>query len=77
MDPRATMAKETEILGMSLFNSTEEQMKEAQVGLYQQMVAGRLTPEIAMELPLAEAPEAHRRILASGNCGKIILVPRS
>jgi len=76
IDPRATMAKETEILGMSLFNSSEEEMKEAQVGLYQQMNAGRLAPEIAMTLPLRDAPQAHRRILESGNCGKIILLPR-
>lgn len=76
IDPRATMAKETEILGMSLFNSTEEEMKEAQVGLYRQMNAGRLIPEIAMTLPLIDAPQAHRRILESGNCGKIILLPR-
>jgi NADPH:quinone reductase len=76
IDPRATMAKETEILGMSLFNSTEEEMKEAQVGLYQQMNAGRLVPEIAMTLPLTDAAQAHRRILESGNCGKIILLPR-
>ncbi len=75
IDPRATMAKETEILGMSLFNSSEDEMKEAQVGLYQQMNAGRLVPEIAMELPLQDAPLAHRRILESGNCGKIILLP--
>lgn len=77
IDPRATMAKETEILGMSLFNSSEEQMNEAQVGLYQQMTAGRLVPEIAMELPLSEAPKSHLRILESGNCGKIILNPLS
>ncbi|MFN2355037.1 MAG: NADPH:quinone reductase [Desulfopila sp.] len=75
IDPRATMAKETEILGMSLFNSTEEEMKEAQVGLYQQMNMSRLTPQIALELPLEEAPEAHRRILEGGNCGKILLIP--
>jgi NADPH:quinone reductase len=75
IDPRATMAKETEILGMSLFNSSEEQMNEAQVGLYRQMTAGRLVPEIAMTLPLVDAPLAHRRILESGNCGKIILLP--
>lgn len=74
IDPRATMAKETEILGMSLFNSTEEEMNEAQVGLYQQMNAGRLVPEIAMTLSLVDAPQAHRRILKSGNCGKIILL---
>lgn len=75
IDPRATMAKETEILGMSLFNSTEEEMKEAQMGLYQQMNASRLTPEIALQLPLEKAPEAHHRILESGNCGKILLIP--
>lgn len=75
IDPRATMAKETEILGMSLFNITEEQMKEAQVSLYQEMTSGRLVPEIAMELPLQEAFVAHHRILESGNCGKIILRP--
>jgi NADPH2:quinone reductase len=75
IDPRATMAKETEILGMSLFNSSEEEMKEAQVGLYQQMNTSRLIPEIALELPLEKAAEAHRRILESGNCGKILLIP--
>ncbi len=75
IDPRMTMAKETEILGMSLFNSSEEEMKEAQVGLYQEMVAGRLTSEIALELPLSDAAEAHKRVLESGNCGKILLLP--
>lgn len=75
IDPRATMAKETEILGMSLFNSTDEQMKEAQVGLYQQMSAGRLVPEVAGMMSLGDAAEAHRRVLESGNCGKIILLP--
>ncbi len=75
IDPRTTMAKENEILGMSLFNSSEEEMKEAQVGLYQEMVAARLTPEIAMELPLEDAAIAHIRVLQSGNCGKIVLLP--
>ncbi len=75
IDPRATMAKETEILGMSLFNSSEAEMKEAQVGLYQLMSEGRLVPEIAVKMGLEEAPRAHRMILETGNCGKILLVP--
>lgn len=75
IDPRATMAKETEVLGMSLFNSSEEEMKEAQVGLYQHMVAGLLVPEVAMKLDLKEVAQAHIRILESGNCGKILLIP--
>jgi NADPH2:quinone reductase len=75
IDPRMTMAKETDILGMSLFNCTEEEMKEAQVGLYQLMDSGRLVPQIAQQLALEKASEAHWRILGSGNCGKIILIP--
>ncbi len=75
IDPRSTMAKETEILGMSLFNSSDNEMKAAHVGLYHEMITGRLLPEIALELPLKDAPEAHRRVLQSGNCGKILLIP--
>lgn len=75
IDPRMTMAKEIEILGMSLFNSNEEQMRDAQVGLYQEMVAGRLVPEFALELPLEDAARAHKKVLQSGNCGKILLIP--
>jgi len=75
IDPRATMAKETEILGMSLFNGSEVEMKEAQVGLYQLMSEGRLVPEISVKMELDQAPQAHRMILENGNCGKILLVP--
>ena len=69
------MAKETEILGMSLFNSNEEEMNEAQIGIYTEMASGRLVPEVAMELQLIDAPLAHRRVLESGICGKIVLLP--
>lgn len=75
IDPRATMAKETEIMGMSLFNSSDEEMNEAQMGLYTEMAAGRLVPEISRDYPLERADEAHKQVLKSGNCGKIILLP--
>lgn len=75
IDPRATMAKELEVLGMSLFNSNVDEMREAQVGLYQRMASGGLVPAIADEIPLEDAAKAHIRILESGNCGKIILLP--
>lgn len=75
IDPRSTMAKETEILGMSLFNSSEEEMNAAHVALYHEMVSKRLVPQTALELPLGDAAEAHRRVLESGNCGKILLIP--
>lgn len=37
--------------------------------------AGAITPRIDASYSFAEAAEAHRRILAHGNTGKIILVP--
>jgi synaptic vesicle membrane protein VAT-1 len=37
--------------------------------------AGKVTPHIDASFPFAEAARAHRRILAHGNTGKIVLVP--
>ncbi len=36
---------------------------------------GTLKPVVGRELPLSAAAEAHRRIMESGACGKIVLVP--
>lgn len=41
--------------------------------LMELLAAGRLTVRIALELPLAEAAEAHRRLEAGGIAGKIVL----
>jgi NADPH:quinone reductase len=37
--------------------------------------SGTLVPVVGEELPLREAPAAHRRILESGARGKLVLVP--
>jgi NADPH:quinone reductase-like Zn-dependent oxidoreductase len=37
--------------------------------------AGAVTPRLDRTFPLAQAADAHRRILSHGNTGKIILVP--
>jgi synaptic vesicle membrane protein VAT-1 len=37
--------------------------------------AGKVTPRIDASYPFAEAAQAHRRILAHGNTGKIVLLP--
>ena len=37
--------------------------------------AGTITPRIDGTFPFDQAAEAHRRILAHGNTGKIILIP--
>jgi synaptic vesicle membrane protein VAT-1 len=37
--------------------------------------AGEITPRLDATYPFAEAAQAHRRILAHGNTGKIVLIP--
>ena len=36
---------------------------------------GTLGPVVGQELPLAEAPRAHRAVLGPGAYGKIVLIP--
>lgn len=75
IDPRATMGKETDIRGLSLFNCTAEEMKTTYEALGLALENGSLAPIISREMPLAEASEAHRLVLQNGNCGKIVLIP--
>ncbi len=75
IDPRATMGKETEIRGMSLFNCSAEEMTTAQSGLYDAMETGKYKPVISQTMVLAKASFAHRQVLEPGNCGKILLLP--
>lgn len=75
IDPRATMGKETDIRGLAIANATADELRDTHRALAKAMESGALKPVIAMTLPLSEAAEAHRRVLESGNCGKIVLVP--
>ena len=75
IDPRATMGKETDIRGMSLFNATIEEADETHAALIGAMKVGSFKPVIAAELPLSDAPQSHEQVMKSGNCGNIVLVP--
>lgn len=75
IDPRMTMGKETDIRGMSLFNATEMETKQIHAALKGALEGGSYTPVIAEKLPLSEAARSHRKVLESGNCGKIVLTP--
>jgi NADPH:quinone reductase len=74
-DPRATMGKETDIRGMSLFNATPAEVAQIHAALIGAMKAGFYKPLVSAEYPLAQAPEAHQQVLKSGNCGNIVLIP--
>ncbi|WP_433305105.1 NADP-dependent oxidoreductase [Actinoplanes sp. CA-030573] len=47
--------------------------RELLAGLVEQVAAGRLRTRVAATMPLTEAAEAHRRVLAGGLRGKLVL----
>jgi len=75
IDPRATMGKETDIRGLSLFNSSPEETKQTFSALRDAMGKGVLKPVIGHKMQLSEAAKAHDMVMKDGNCGKIILIP--
>jgi NADPH2:quinone reductase len=74
-NPRLTMAKEASILGTMLWNIPRDARERLFARVDAGLAAGYLRPMVGRELPLAEAPEAHRAVLAPGSAGKIVLVP--
>jgi len=75
IDPRLTMVKNSSILGMSLANAAEGETARLHAAIGAGLVNGTLTPIIAQEIPLADAPRAHEAIMTPGARGKIVLVP--
>ncbi len=75
INPRSAMSRDANILGMTLFNATEQDLK----GIHAALVAGlanrSLRPVVGQSLPLADAARAHHAVMESGAYGKIVLVP--
>ena len=75
IDPRDVMARESEIRGVTLFQTPAAQIEEIHQRLRGAIERGELRPVIAAELPLESAAEAHERILASPHAGNLVLIP--
>lgn len=73
IDPRQTMGKELAILGTTLWSTTPEEYTRIHAGLVAALDSGVLRPIVGRELPLSEAAEAHRAILADKAVGKLVL----
>jgi len=73
--PRDLMTRRASILAFTLWGITEAEEKEIHAGLMAGLENGTLKPVVGKELPLAEAPRAHKEILEPGAYGKIVLVP--
>lgn len=75
VDPRKTMAKDSDVRGMSLANASREELATIHAGIVEGLEKGTLNPVIGRELPLGEAAKANELVMQPGARGKIALVP--
>ena len=73
--PRLTMRGNLDVLGMSLNNSTAEELLEAWRGIHAGIGSGHVKPVVGEIMRLDQAAAAHERILAPGAIGKLVLIP--
>ena len=75
IDARNTMTRDAAILGMSLWNASPEDVTSIHSALVAGLENGTLRPVIGQEIPLSEAPRAHKAVMEPGAYGKIVLIP--
>jgi len=75
IDPRDTIGRDASIVGMSLFNTPDADMKAIHAALGAALENGTLHPVIGRELPLSAAAESHAAVMSPGAKGKIVLIP--
>jgi NADPH2:quinone reductase len=75
IDPRKAMAKESEILGMMLYNASEKEQASMHAAFFEGLSNGTLRPVVSRELPLSDAAAAHHAVMEASTFGKIVLVP--
>jgi NADPH:quinone reductase len=75
IEPREMMARESDVLGLMLFNATPAQHRAMYNALTAALEAGTFRPVIGLELPLAQAAKAHREVTGGEQFGKIVMIP--
>jgi NADPH:quinone reductase len=76
IDARQAMGRDAAILGMTLFNATDQDLASIHAALLAGLDNGTLNPVVAREMALADAARAHEAVMEPGARGKIVLVPR-
>ena len=74
-NPRLIMEKDATVLGMLLFNASNEKLEEIHSKIYKGLDQGYLNPVIGKLFPLSEAPRAHHEVIEKKAYGKIVLIP--
>lgn len=75
ISPRLIMSQNAIVTGLTLWTATDDELRRAYAGVTEGLANGTLTPVIGTELPLEDAPNAHRQVLEPGAHGKIVLIP--
>lgn len=75
INPREVMIRGAAILGMILWSVSPQDLASIHAALIAGLENGTLRPIIGQEIPLAEAPRAHRAVMEPGAYGKIALIP--
>jgi NADPH2:quinone reductase len=74
IDPRDAMGQESVIIGMTLFNASERELRSMHAAFAAGLENGTLRPVVSRQLPLAEAAVAHHEVMESSTLGKIVLL---
>jgi NADPH:quinone reductase len=74
INPRAAMARNASILGMTLAGTPPQEMNSIHAALIAGLESGTMRPVVGREFPLAEAPRAHVAVMEPGAHGKIVLL---
>jgi NADPH2:quinone reductase len=69
------MSRHGSIRAFAIWGINEAEEKEIHAGILAGLENGTQKPVVGKELPLAEAPRAHKEVLEPGSFGKIVLVP--
>lgn len=75
INPRELMSRRAMVRGFTLWAATAAESAEIHAAVAAGLENGTLRPIVGKELPLRDAPQAHRDVMSSGAYGKIVLVP--
>ena len=73
INPRLAMQKECDILGMALWNASQEEREESIQGIIDMLTSGALRPIIGTTLPLQKASQSYEQLAKGNGNGKIVL----
>ena len=75
INPREIMRRDASVSGFVLFNAGRQEVASIHAALVAGLENGTLRPVVGKEIPLKDAPQAHRAVMEPGAFGKIVLVP--